>query len=100
MTETALTHIKTDRYQGLVYANGEKAWVRDDRISSLPDKSTAIGWWSYQTTTKQLCVQYRSSETYYYYEGVPYGVVIEMMFADSLGSFIAKNIKPHYSVIV
>jgi hypothetical protein len=101
MNENTLTFIPTSdisNTNGLTYANGEQAWLHETRIGSIVDNSTAIQYWSYDIETKKLTVQYRSSDTYYYYEEVPYTVIFEMMFADSLGAFIAKTIKPTYSV--
>jgi hypothetical protein len=98
MSETTLTHINRPHTKGLWYANGEMAILEGDEIRSFCLKSSAIRWWSYNVVTKNLTVKYHSGEKYYKYEGVPYSIIIEMMFADSLGAFIAKTIKPNYSV--
>jgi|LakMenEpi03Aug12_release.lakeMendotaPanAssembly.Ray.scaffolds.fasta_scaffold137286_4 hypothetical protein len=103
MNETALTPIATsEKYgevrKGLRYANDEMAWLNDDSIASSTLYSTAINFWSYNVVTKELVVKYKSSDIHYTYEGVPHSVIFDMMFADSLGSFIAKTIKPTYSV--
>ncbi len=99
MSENTLTFIRnTNNDNGLTYANGEIAWLHETRIGSLVKDSSAIQYWTYDIVTKQLTVQYRSSDTFYNYEEVPYTVIFEMMFADSLGAFIAKQIKPTYSV--
>lgn len=100
MSETTLTHINSAVGQGLNYANGEMAWITGDYVSSSCQHSSAIGFWNYDVVTKNLIVRYKSSEKFYRYEGVPYAVIIEMMFADSLGVFIAKTIKPNYSVVI
>lgn len=101
MSETTLIHINNNIVgQGLLYANGEKAWlnINNDSISSACEQSSAIGYWKYNFVTKNFTVKYKLSNNFYIYEGVPYSIIIEMMFADSLGAFIAKRIKPNYSV--
>lgn len=45
-----------------------------------------------------LVVQYKNSDTFYRYEGVPFTAMFALMSADSLGAFIAREIKPNYSV--
>ena len=80
------------------YANGEKAFVRSHRIASVPNNSTAIRYWSYKPEKQTLTVQYANGDKFYDYEGVPFSAVYAMMLADSLGNFIAKNIKPFYTV--
>jgi hypothetical protein len=104
MSETALTKLETtvpstgETSKGLRYANGEMAWLDGDNVASVTMHSTAIGFWKYDVVTKKLIVQYKSSKTFYTYEGVPHSVIFDMMFADSLGAFIARTIKPTYSV--
>jgi hypothetical protein len=98
MSETTLTHINSTVGKGLNYANGEMAWITGDNVRSSCMYSTAIAYWDYSVVTKNFIVKYKSSEKFYQYEGVPYSVIIEMMFADSIGAFIAKQIKPNYSV--
>lgn len=100
MSETTLTHINSVIGQGLNYANGEMAWINGDNVRSSCMHSSAISFWDYDVVTKNLIVRYKSGDKFYRYEGVPYAVIIEMMFADSLGAFIAKTIKPAYSVVV
>lgn len=80
------------------YANQEMAVVENDSISSIPKNSTAIQFWSYTIKTSELAVQYKSSKTAYRYEGVPFSTIFALMWADSLGAFIAKEIKPNFSV--
>lgn len=98
LMEATLTHINSHIGQGLNYANGEMAWITDDNVRSSCTNSTAIQYWDYNVVTKSLIVKYHSGDKFYTYEGVPYAVIIGMMFADSLGSYIAKSIKPYYSV--
>lgn len=84
--------------QCLTYANDEWAWVKDDYISSSTKYSSAIDWWKYDVKSSILTVQYRNSETFYNYEGVPFPTMFALMSADSLGAFIAREIKPNFSV--
>jgi hypothetical protein len=88
----------TDTKPCVTYANNEWAWVREDSISSAPMHSTAISHWHYNVKTNVLTVQYKNSETFYDYEGVPFTAMFALMTADSLGAFIAKEIKPNFSV--
>ena len=94
---TTITKNTTDT---LTYANGETAcFIMDGKyLSSVVRNSTAIQFWYYDLNANKLVVQYKSSETYYHYEGVPFQVVFDLMLADSLGHFIAKVVKPNYSV--
>ena len=80
------------------YTNNETAIVSDDRIGSICLNSSAIGYWTYNTKTNGLTVQYKSSETFYDYVGVPFSTIFAPMNADSLGAFIAREIKPNFSV--
>jgi hypothetical protein len=82
----------------VTYANDELAFITGDYIASCPLHSTAISWWKYETKTNELVVKYKSSETYYYYVGVPFSAMFALMSADSLGAFIAKEIKPNFSI--
>jgi hypothetical protein len=84
----------------ITYANGEWAHFQLDGtiLASLPHNSTAIEFWYYNLSHQMLVVQYKSSETYYHYDGVPFSVIFDLMLADSLGAFIAKEVKPNYSV--
>jgi hypothetical protein len=82
----------------LTYANDEWAWITDDLVSSSPRNSTAVGFWYYDVKAKSLVVQYKSSKTFYRYEGVPFATMFALMSADSLGAFIAREIKPNFSV--
>lgn len=80
------------------YANQEKAVVSDLSIGSCPHNSSAVQYWSYKVKTNELVVQYKSSETFYRYEGVPFSTIFALMNAESLGAFIAKEIKPNFSI--
>jgi len=96
MTATTITK----QNDTITYANGESAYFQQGGkiLASLPSNSSAIEFWYYELTTNELTVQYKSTPTYYKYEGVPFNVVFDLMLADSLGSFIAKEVKPNYSV--
>lgn len=87
--------------EGITYANGESAFFINDGASlgSCPNNSTAIRYWEYEIGDKQLTVRYRKSDTYYCYKDVPFEVVFGLMLAESLGHFIATEVKPNYSVI-
>ena len=97
MSNTTITKKNTNC---LGYANEENAYFifEGKYLSSMPENSSAINFWSYELATNQLTVQYKSSPTYYHYEGVPFQVIFDLMLADSLGQFIAKVVKPNYSV--
>lgn len=82
----------------LTYANDEWAWVSKDYIASSPMHSSAIGFWSYEVVTQLLIVKYKNGDTFYTYEGVPFPTMFALMSADSLGAFIAREIKPNFSV--
>lgn len=81
------------------YSNNEQAMVNGrDSLFSFPDHSTAIEYWTYNPKTEVLTVQYKNNGTFYHYEDVPFHVVFAMLTADSLGAYVAKEIKPKYSV--
>lgn len=96
MTATTITK----QNNTITYANDEWAHFLQDGtiLSSVTRNSSAVKFWFYDLTNKQLTVQYAKSETYYRYEEVPFQVIFDLMLADSLGSFIAKEVKPNYSV--
>lgn len=94
-----ITYAKTGTGRHLVtYANNEWAWVENDLICSCPRQSTAVGFWYYEPKTQALVVKYKGGDTYYKYEGVPFFTIFAMLTADSLGAFIAREVKPHFSV--
>lgn len=84
----------------LAYSNNEHAFflANGAYLASSPKNSSAIQFWSYDIGNGNLAVQYKSSPTFYRYEGVPFQVIFDLMLADSLGQFIAKVVKPNYSV--
>jgi len=89
----------TGKFTYIEYANGEYAHVGKKFIFSYPENSTAIAEWTYNPTTQTLGVIYKSSETIRYnYDGVPMSVIFTMLTADSLGAFIAREVKPNYTV--
>jgi hypothetical protein len=84
----------------ITYANNEWAWIKGDGISSCPTKSSAIEYWQYNVKTNALVVQYKgTNKEFYTYVGVPFSAVFALMSADSLGAFIAKEIKPNYGLV-
>ena len=93
------TYEKTSLGQCLTYANDEWAWITGDYMASSPMHSSAIKFWKYDTKTNELIVQYKNSDTFYYYEGVPFATMFSLLSADSLGAFIAKEIKPIYGLV-
>lgn len=97
MSNTTITKKNTNC---LGYANEENAFFIEEGkfLASLPQNSSAINFWTYELKTGELTVQYKSSETFYKYEGVPFQVIFDLMLADSLGQFVAKVVKPNYSV--
>jgi hypothetical protein len=96
MTPTTITKDQ----ETLTYANGEWAhfFLDGALLSSCPSNSSAIQFWSYDIRNGEFVVQYKKSDTFYRYEAVPFKVIFDLMLAESLGAFIAKEIKPNYSV--
>jgi hypothetical protein len=93
-----ITYENTSIGQCITYANEEWAWVIGDAIACTVKNSSAIAYWSYNTSNNELRVQYKSSDTNYTYYGVPFSTLFALMTADSLGAFIAKEIKPNFSI--
>lgn len=88
----------TGKFTYIDYANGETAIVGKNYIMSWPTNSTAIAEWTYRPAVQRLVVAYKNSTTPYIYEGVPVSVIFAMLTADSLGAFIAREVKPNYGV--
>lgn len=80
------------------YGNGEVAIFGYEGVWSYLRHSTAIRQWEWRYDTLEFRVMYLSSDKEYRYEGVPMVAVWNLLMADSVGSFIATKIKPHYSV--
>lgn len=100
MSNTAtFTKSPTSKFTYIGYANSETAYVGSTYIWSYPRHSTAIAEWEYRPDRQTFVVVYKASETRYLYEGVPMSVIFSMMTADSLGAFIAREVKPNYSVV-
>jgi hypothetical protein len=101
MTVTAtLTHdTTTEGLDFITYANGETAMASETSIGSCPKHSEAIAYWDYKVADKMLVVRYKSSTRFYYYEEVPYTVIFGLLTADSLGAYIAKEVKPKYGTM-
>lgn len=97
-TTNTVTYADHETGHMVTYANNEWAWVKEDSIASYTTYSTAVQWWRYEAKYGILTVQYKNNDTYYKYEGVPFYTVFAMLTADSLGAFIAREVKPHFSV--
>lgn len=72
-------------------------------IADTPSSSAIHGWTYVRDIHKRevglLRVRYNSNtDKDYLYYSVPMDVVTGLIFADSVGSFVAKEIKPKYSV--
>ena len=52
---------------------------------------TSIG---YDATTKTLAVLFKGGTSPYHYANVPASLFVDMIVAESIGSFFYKNIKP------
>jgi hypothetical protein len=101
MSNTAtLKKSLTGKFTYIDYANGECAIVGKSYIMSFPENSTAIAEWTYRPAKQTLSVIYKKGDTRYTYEAVPMSVIFAMLTADSLGAFIAREVKPNYGVKV
>lgn len=60
-------------------------------------QSSCINGISYEPSSKNLTVEYKSSRGTYIYTDVPEGVVESLRKADSLGSFVARQIKGKFN---
>lgn len=87
------------KFTYIEYSNNEWAMVGKNYIWSETSHSTAISGWEYRPHKQTLTVTYKNSDTRYTYEGVPMSVIFAMFLADSLGAFIAREVKPNYSVV-
>ena len=101
MSNTAtLKKSLTGKFTYIEYTNGECAIIGEDYIMSFPENSTAIAEWTYRPAKQTLSVIYKKGDTRYTYEAVPMSVIFAMLTADSLGAFIAREVKPNYGVKV
>lgn len=79
-------------------ASGDNVYLNTDgkRVGSMAYSSTSVEYWNYKAETSELVIQYKSSETFYVYSGVPFSVLFGLLSAESIGSFVAKEVKPNY----
>lgn len=89
----------TGKFTYITYANNECAIVAKAFIYSFPENSTAVAEWTYRPAEQTLSVIYKNGDTRYTYEGVPMSTVFAMLTAESLGAFIAREVKPNFGVI-
>ena len=69
--------------------------MSEGNLFCFPDNSSSISYWS--VWGAGLTVQFHGSpNTYYTYKGVPAILVTALIFAESIGSFIATEIKGKY----
>lgn len=66
-------------------------------LFSFSPESSAVKYISYLMADERLSVTYSNGQTYFYDE-VKFPTVIQLLDADSVGAFIAKQIKPNYKV--
>lgn len=79
------------------YANGETAMFVGPRVlGDHPHNSSAIKFWCYDFEAERLTVLYHGGVNFYDYETVPASTLFAMLAADSLGSFIAREVKPNF----
>jgi hypothetical protein len=80
----------------IITTSGDNAFLHEERIGSNAFSSSSVEYWSYKPDKKELVIQYKSSEVFYVYEGVPFSVLFGLLSAESIGSFVAKEVKPNY----
>jgi len=61
----------------------------------IPVDSTNISQIGYDTTSEELYIEYTSGQIYVY-SGVSQGTYEELLYADSKGSYMNREIKPNY----
>lgn len=83
-----------------VFLDSDKGQIllsKHGRVSCLVKNSTSIRYWAWYRET--LTVEFvQSPDKFYFYQAVPYDRVIELLSADSVGSFVAREIKPNYEL--
>lgn len=65
-------------------------------ISFMPE-SSAVNYLTYMLADERLGVTFSNGQTYFY-EQVEFATVIQLLASDSVGAFIAKQIKPNHPV--
>lgn len=95
----AITQVERGYFSEVTITHGDRetATMNGDSIFCAPRKSTAVTLWKYKGGV--LMVLYKGSKHYYRYEGVTMAKVFQMMAAESLGAFIAEEIKPNHKVV-
>lgn len=61
-----------------------------------PVKSSSVHSVGYDPATRVLAVHFKGSDKVYHYQNVPQHMADEMHRAESIGNYIAKQIKPHF----
>ncbi|WP_156222730.1 KTSC domain-containing protein [Pseudactinotalea suaedae] len=61
----------------------------------VPVRSGAVSAVGYDPTTNELDIEYTGGDVYRY-SMVPPSVHRELLAADSIGSFVNREVKPHY----
>ncbi len=65
------------------------------KIKLLPVVATTIKRMGYDTSTQTMAIEFKSDTLYHYYN-VPKQVYLDMLNSESIGSFLAKEIKDKY----
>lgn len=73
---------------------GEVILFSEGNLMCLDTKSEVITEWWYSPTKEALKLSWNGRD--YFYQGVPYSVIHEMLGAESLGKFANSVIKPNY----
>jgi hypothetical protein len=90
-------HKKIDVFTELQTDKGHLYLWNTGRISCLVKESTSIKYWAWENNS--LVVEFvQNPEKSYRYVGVPYSVIVDLLNADSVGSFVARQIKPNYEL--
>jgi len=89
-------YIEVMRNPIITTPTGEVMLFNDGNLMSLDTNSEIITEWWYSPEWQALKLSY--GDKAYYYRGVPYSVIHEMLCVDSLGKFANLVIKPNYEV--
>lgn len=82
--------------KAIVTASGDSAFQNGEQIGSFATESKSVEYWNYDADRKELVIQYKSSTAFYIYESVPFSTLFGLLTAESIGSFVAKEVKPNY----
>jgi hypothetical protein len=83
--------IESDKGVVFLYADGT--------ISCDVTKSTSINYWTWSANNVLSVNFVQTPEKYYHYKGVPYSTVVGLLMTKSVGSFVAREIKPNYELL-